>query len=70
MLCGGRRIPLSHTSADFVIAWEAVDLPAGEAEILFTIDGTEYRREIHLDQGMSTSNRQAPVSARDSVAPF
>ena len=63
-------IRLSHTSATFVIAWEPVDLPQGDAEVIFTIDDTQYERAVTLPSGMSASSRETMVLARDSVSPF
>jgi hypothetical protein len=70
LLCDGKKIPLSHTSSTFVIAWEAVDLPPGDAEILFTVDGTPYTRQVTLPRGMAIGDREAMVMSRDSLAPF
>ncbi len=63
-------IPLSHASSTFVIAWEAVDLPAGDAEIVFTVDDERYERPVRLVNGMSRGNREAMVLSRDGVSPF
>ena len=70
LLHGDRVVPLSHTSSTFVIAWEPVDLPAGDAQIVFTVDGTRYEREVTLVKGMTAVNREAMVISRDKVAPF
>jgi len=70
LVCGDRRIRLSHASSQFVVAVEAVDLPAGEARIEFTIDGAHFAREVTLPGGMSADRREIAVSDRNCPAPF
>jgi hypothetical protein len=70
LLCNGRKIPLSHSSSTFVIAAEPVNLPAGDAKIVFTVDGTPYERAVTLPEGMSRDVREAMVISRDQHAPF
>lgn len=67
---GGRSIPLTHTSGTFIIAAEAVDLPPGDATIVYTIDEKRHERKVHLTEGMSPDRRETPVLSRDVVAPF
>jgi hypothetical protein len=66
----GRIIPLSHSSATFVIAWQPIDLPVGDAEIVFTVDGTPYERAIKLPNGMQANSYETMISSRDDCAPF
>ena len=67
---GGQKIPLTHASSTFVIAREAIDLPPGDAEILFTIDDVPYTRAVSLVRGMSKDNREAMVLSRDPALPI
>jgi len=67
---GDRLVRLSHTCGSFVVAKERVDLPPGDAEIVFTIDDEQFERPVTLPNGMSTATRETTVSERDSVAPF
>jgi len=67
--CGFQTIPLSHASSTFVIASQASDLPAGDAEIVFTVDDAKYERAVTLP-GMSRTSREAMVLSRDAVSPF
>lgn len=68
--CDGRKIPLTHASSTFVIAKEAIDLPAGDAEIHFTVDDVPYSRPVSLVRGMSKNNREAMVLSRDPALPI
>jgi hypothetical protein len=70
LVAGDRKIPLSHSSSTFVIAKAPVELPAGDASIVFTIDDEEFTRPITLPNGMTLASREAVVLSRDSVAPF
>lgn len=63
-------IPLSHSAATYVIAREPVDLPAGDAEVVFEVDGTRYERAVTLPGGMRSDVGETVVSSRDGVAPF
>jgi hypothetical protein len=67
---GHQRVPLTHTSSTFVIAREASELPAGDAQIIFEIDDTPYVRDVTLVQGMKSPSREAMVVSRDGIAPF
>lgn len=66
---GSQMIPLSHSSSTFVIAKTPIDLPAGDAEIIFSVDGEEYKRPVVLVTGMSTRRRETMVLSRDHL-PF
>ena len=68
--CAGRKIPLTHTSANYVITPEAINLPPCDAEIIFKIDGERYSREVWLEEGMSVQNREVKVTTRGEAAPF
>ena len=68
--CGDQMVPLSHTAERFVIAWEPVDLPPGDAEIVYTIDNAPFERPVTLIHGMSRTSREATVRSREPVAPF
>ena len=70
LIAGGRRIKLSHASSTFVVAAEAVNVPAGEAQIEMVIDGDRFERPVSLPGGLSPDNREATVFDRDSIAPF
>jgi hypothetical protein len=70
LICGDRRIKLSHASSTFVVAAEAVNLPACDAQIEMTIDGDRYERPVSLPGGLSAERREATVFDRDGVAPF
>ena len=67
---GNDMIPLSHSAATFVIARQPTNLPAGDADIVFTVDDARYERPVTLVNGMTTENREAMVLARDGVSPF
>ncbi len=68
--CNGQMVPLTHASSTFVIAKEAIDLPCGDAKIIFTIDEVRYERPVSLVSGMSKNHREAMVLGRDLVSPF
>ena len=67
---GEKMIPLSHASSTFVIAKAPEDLPAGDAEIVFTVDGERYERRVQLVDGMSVKRREAMVLSCDAISPF
>jgi len=60
-------VPLSHTSATFIVAWEPIDLPPGEADIVLTIDEERFERPITLPNGISKTSREAAVLGRDDA---
>jgi hypothetical protein len=63
-------IPLSHTASTFVIARDAVDLPAGDAQLVYMVDGIRHEHDVTLPDGMRQNRPQTTVFARDSAAPF
>jgi hypothetical protein len=67
---GERMIPLSHASSTFIIASAPTDLPPGNAEIVFTVDEAQYKRDVTLPQGMTRQSREAMVLSRDGITPF
>jgi len=63
-------IPLSHASSTFVIAKNAIDYPACNAHIVFTIDEERFERPVRLVDGMKKESREAMVLSRDEISPF
>jgi hypothetical protein len=61
LVCGDRRIRLSHASSTFVVAADPTDLPPGHARIEFTIDGEQFERAVTLPGGMSSDRREVAV---------
>jgi hypothetical protein len=70
LVCGERRIKLSHAGDTFVVPAETVNLPAGDAHIELTVDGNRFERAVSLRGGQSYEHREIPVSDREPVAPF
>ena len=68
--CAGRMITLSHSASTFVIARTPIDLPPGNAEIVFEVDDERYERPVTLPSGMSADDRETMVLSRDTVSPF
>jgi hypothetical protein len=69
LLCGGQRIPLSHTAATYVIAWQPVQLSGGDATVIFKVDDKEYQRDVSLLE-MRQPSCNVEIRARDGIAPF
>lgn len=67
---GERMIPLSHSSATYVIPWAPIDLPPGDGQIVVEVDGTQYERPVTLPGGMRSGDREVMVTARDHYAPL
>jgi len=63
-------VALTHTASTFVIAADAHELPACDAELILTIDGRRYVRPIRLVNGMTRMSRKAMILSRDAIAPF
>ena len=70
LVCGKRRIRLSHAADTFVIAADAVDLPAGDAHIELVVDGNRFDRRVRVPGGLPRECREIPIFDREPVAPF
>ena len=69
--CGSLgRLPLRQTAPTFVIVAEPRDIPACDAEIVYTIDGRPHRRAVRLVNGVSTQSVETMVLSRDAISPF
>jgi len=65
--CG--RLRLAQTGSSFVIFRDRVDLPPGRGAIIVSVDGQEYRREVYLDAGAKSDERETSVRPVDQI-PF
>lgn len=71
MDCGPHgTVRLAQASRTFVIASEAVSIPACDARIVLTVDGERYERPVQLVDGFRASSREAMVLSDDGVSPF
>lgn len=64
LIASGTLVELSHAAGTFIIAKCPVELPAGDAHVVFSIDETRYERPVTLVKGMTQNCREAVVAAR------
>jgi len=57
------NIALSQAGADFVVVTEPIDLPAGPAWVVVSVDGHLYRNRVHLTRGISQDHSRVPTAA-------
>jgi len=70
--CGSHgTIPLSRITPTMIVAKEPRAVPAGEAEIVVTVDGRYIRTKVMLNGGFAKGRTTARIwRIRDEVAPF
>lgn len=66
------KVPLSQAGTAFVIAVDAIEIPAGAlASLVVSIDGDEHHRKVLLPQGMRHGRpKTGIVSCDDEGLPF
>jgi hypothetical protein len=63
-------VPLNRVSPSAVVAKSPVDVPAGDVDLVVSVDGQVHRVRVHLANGFSRTNPTATILAVDHVAPF
>ena len=67
--CGEHgHIQLSRITPTSVVTRDALNVPAGDADLVVVVDGEEMRTRVHITG--SSRGRVAMVLAVDQVAPF
>ena len=62
----GKCVPLAQVAHNFAIPVEPIDLPAGEAEVVMTVDSVITRMPVFLRSGGQARSRRIELSGHES----
>jgi hypothetical protein len=64
---GGHDLPIAQLGPDFLILKSPTDHPPAEGEITMSIDGDISCWPVHLNEGISVSQRRTKISRGSQV---
>jgi hypothetical protein len=62
LLVNGATLSIGQMGPDFLLLDDPIDVPPGNAVIVFSVDGNARRWEVRLPEGVAAGRQRVPIA--------